>query len=593
MIATFSLHTVVNDVGAYCGLAALIGLALMILLYFAQAREVRRLSAWIEDEEERRRTMPGPVARVTVGAPVPGIAVPTAAPRTPVPPAPPVASGTVSTAVPGVRRVAVPGGTATMTPAPAATAVLAPATAAALAAVPAPVGVEGLGQGADVAAPGAKAVALPVAASPPAAGAMPEPAGDQPTDADRTPDPGGDQAAGTGPGTALTAQAPRPAAAGTPDPTEAPAEGAAGARAAQDASAEGASAASADAPATGAVAPAVPPAAVEDDGPPTGELTVPSFDQEPAPAAPPAAGAAPARPAQAAVPLASRRLPTAEPRRVKPAGAAPGGVSPSPFDLLRAERPQPPGALADAAPDGGVPGLRPLTPAGARPRFPPAPARIQPLREDEVTARVPGLGAPGVDQTEPRRRRSEPDEEHTEPRGRRREPDDDYVDPPRSFGATLRLLAVAIVIVAILIFVATRIFNSGGGTPAGTHTTTTQTTSNGSHSTTTTSGVVPSSITVAVLNGTTKVGLARGAWTVLAGKGFVKGGVANAPSQADATSSVGYTHGHRKAALAIAQDLAISTTAVAPVDPATLADAKRHGARPQVVVTLGADYASR
>ena len=104
---------------------------------------------------------------------------------------------------------------------------------------------------------------------------------------------------------------------------------------------------------------------------------------------------------------------------------------------------------------------------------------------------------------------------------------------------------------------------------------------------------MPSKITVAVLNGTTRSGLASGAWNVLAGKGFVKGGIANAPSQADATSSVGYTHKHRKAALAIAQDLSISSAAVAPVDAATLADARRNGPRPQVVVTLGADYTGR
>jgi hypothetical protein len=80
---------------------------------------------------------------------------------------------------------------------------------------------------------------------------------------------------------------------------------------------------------------------------------------------------------------------------------------------------------------------------------------------------------------------------------------------------------------------------------------------------------------------------------VLAGKGFVKGAIANAPSQADATSSVGYTHGHHRAAVAIAQDLSLGTGVVAPVDAATLAAAERNGAKPQVVVTLGADYAGR
>ena len=66
MIATFSLHSVVNSVGGYAGLAALVGLALLVLLYFAQAREVRRLSDWVDAELERRRVMPGPIGRPTV-----------------------------------------------------------------------------------------------------------------------------------------------------------------------------------------------------------------------------------------------------------------------------------------------------------------------------------------------------------------------------------------------------------------------------------------------------------------------------------------------------------------------------------------------
>jgi hypothetical protein len=60
-----------------------------------------------------------------------------------------------------------------------------------------------------------------------------------------------------------------------------------------------------------------------------------------------------------------------------------------------------------------------------------------------------------------------------------------------------------------------------------------------------------------------------------------------------ATTSVGYTHGHRAAALEVARDLSLGAAAVAPVRRAVLADAERNGRRPQVVATLGADYAGR
>src|SRR5690348_6974074 len=104
MVATFSLHSVVNSVGAWCGLAALIGLALLALLYFAQARELRRLSDWVAGEEERRRLSPGPVTRATL-IPQAGQQQPQAGPAAA---AAAPAAGVVTTAVPGARRVAVP-----------------------------------------------------------------------------------------------------------------------------------------------------------------------------------------------------------------------------------------------------------------------------------------------------------------------------------------------------------------------------------------------------------------------------------------------------------------------------------------------------
>lgn len=48
-----SAGALVEQVGAYAGLAAMLGLGVMALLYFAQAREVRRLREWAGREPER------------------------------------------------------------------------------------------------------------------------------------------------------------------------------------------------------------------------------------------------------------------------------------------------------------------------------------------------------------------------------------------------------------------------------------------------------------------------------------------------------------------------------------------------------------
>jgi len=443
------------------------------------------------------------------------------------PPAAAPASGVVTTAVPGARRVAVPA--AATVPGPAA--VMAPATAAAAAAVQSPAAAPEQGNGDGTPPPAAsppaaqtRVVAIPVAAPDLPAG----PVADEPVrptqEADAVPDPAGDDAAG------VAAQAEAPAGADTADTP------------AQDESPAGAE--------------PVPDEAGEREGDPI-----------------PAAGTS----SPAAVPLRVRRVPIAEPRG-EAGPEAEVEAAASPFDLLRADPP-----LADEPVD--EPSLRPSTAAGARPRFPPAPPAAPPVRvprsrdrdpQDDITIRAPGRAAPGADRTE-----------------RRRRPDriDDYDDePPRSFASTLRLLLAAIVIVAILIFVATRLFSSSSNSPA----TPPQSSKTQSHSTTPASpGVVASRITVAVLNGTNTAHLASGAWAKLASRGFRKGAVANAAASNVATSKVAYTHRHRPAALAVAHALGFTAAQVGPVHAATLAQAERNGRRPQVVVTLGADYAQR
>src|SRR5215217_4962589 len=79
LLLAFSLQDQVEKYGSYVGIAAFFGLAVLSLLYFAQAREVKRLREWagraperareVEEralaaaEEARRRPAPAPVAQ--------------------------------------------------------------------------------------------------------------------------------------------------------------------------------------------------------------------------------------------------------------------------------------------------------------------------------------------------------------------------------------------------------------------------------------------------------------------------------------------------------------------------------------------------
>ena len=75
--------------------------------------------------------------------------------------------------------------------------------------------------------------------------------------------------------------------------------------------------------------------------------------------------------------------------------------------------------------------------------------------------------------------------------------------------------------------------------------------------------------------------------------GYKKGAVADAPSQGHSTTVIGYTPGNRAAAVEVAADMGVSAVHVHPVDSLSLTDARAAGAAPQVVVTLGSDYAQR
>src|SRR6476646_8623532 len=150
LLAALSLHAKIEQYGAYAGIAAVFGLGVLSLLYFAQAREVKRLREWAGRAPERAAELE---ARVTaeaerkVAAEEPAVATPAAAPA----PAAATAAGAmaVTPAAAGARVFAAAGATAR--PAPAAAGAVRAPTVLAPAAAPA----HGNGAGAAVPPPAA------------------------------------------------------------------------------------------------------------------------------------------------------------------------------------------------------------------------------------------------------------------------------------------------------------------------------------------------------------------------------------------------------------------------------------------------------
>jgi hypothetical protein len=158
---------------------------------------------------------------------------------------------------------------------------------------------------------------------------------------------------------------------------------------------------------------------------------------------------------------------------------------------------------------------------------------------------------------------------------------------------TLIVVGSVLAVAAIAVVLVTTVFSGGsaknkpntiGGVPA---TTTTGSTSSGSKSTPNkTTPVSRGDVTVAVLNGTTVPGLARGAATKLQSAGFKIGTVTNAPDQARSATLVTYQPGHQAEARVVARLIGVGADAVKPIDQSTQVVA---GQEAFVVVTVGAD----
>jgi hypothetical protein len=186
------LPEIVQEIGAYAGLASVVGLAVLSALYFSQARDVKRLREWAgrapERAEEEAPPVPGRVTAQPARSPT----------QPPVPGAPPAASRPAATPAAAAAAGARPAA-ATVPPgrAGAATPAARPGQP-----VPAPSGASGSGAGPGTAVP------VPTAAS---AGtvAPAKPAG-----------PGANTGAQTEGGEAAPPQTPQP---GAPAPEAAPA----------------------------------------------------------------------------------------------------------------------------------------------------------------------------------------------------------------------------------------------------------------------------------------------------------------------------------------------------------------------------------
>jgi cell division septation protein DedD len=107
--------------------------------------------------------------------------------------------------------------------------------------------------------------------------------------------------------------------------------------------------------------------------------------------------------------------------------------------------------------------------------------------------------------------------------------------------------------------------------------------------------IAPSTVSVAVLNGTPTPGLANGVALRLRHDGYAKGPVTDAADQTRTVTTVAYMQGHRPAALSVARALGLKPASVEPVDSGTRAVAcgGATACTVTVVVTVGSHYPSR
>jgi hypothetical protein len=168
---------------------------------------------------------------------------------------------------------------------------------------------------------------------------------------------------------------------------------------------------------------------------------------------------------------------------------------------------------------------------------------------------------------------------------------------PARGGPWRRVLPVAIAVVVIAggVVAYLKLHHSGSPTPAASNTLPAAAGSSSARPVTPAAVVKPSSVTVAVLNGTATTGLAHRTAQRLAAAGYREGTVATASDQTHTTTVVAYLAGHRIDAVAVARALKLRLASVQLVDAATKAVACPPPAActADVVVTVGTDLASQ
>jgi hypothetical protein len=297
-----------------------------------------------------------------------------------------------------------------------------------------------------------------------------------------------------------------------------------------------------------------------------------------APAAEPAAADVPA----VAAATAGARAVESEPPRAGVVAAAPAVSGEPPMELATAGvvplEPAPEvTAVAGPAYEGSA-GVPPATFAGAGngaardyAYAPPAADRGAPPPATDRGA-PPPTERPRVRPIAPRRRPLDP-------------------EPPRRrsrVGRLIALLAGAAAAGALLVVILTLTQNSGTSSSPSQNRNAAST-----HSGKKAATFNPSTVTVAVLNGTAVPGLAGRTAARLAALGYKQGTVATASNQTFTGSVVAYLPGHHADALQVARALKLKPSAVQPIDSNTQAVAcAQSPCNAAVVVTTGADIAS-
>ena len=318
-------------------------------------------------------------------------------------------------------------------------------------------------------------------------------------------------------------------------------------------------------------------------------------------AAPAAARAMPAAPAGVGAPAlaaATRFVPTASPRP-ESVPATPGPAAPQP---VPAATPQPapaaprrePAVAAMRQPATSAPAPEPAGEAVAAPAPATAAGAANGARERGGAPVATAPPTPPPPSVGPRRASGRP-APHPAGRSARSLPP---IPPQRRSSAAGRRVIVAVGALLVVGVVAGLLIATSGGGSTNASTATTPASNAPSANPTPAAPAAPafnpSSVTVAVLNGTSTNNLAHTVAAKLVSGGYKQGPLATASDQTRTKTTVAYLPGHRDAAQHVASALKLQSSAVSPVDSSTQAIAcpPPNPCSAQVIVTVGSDLAT-